>query len=34
MPSSSEETQYNTKLHLVLRNQSSVGSVLLKNTGQ
>jgi len=34
MPSSSEKAQYTTKLHLIQRNQSSVGLVLLKNTGQ
>jgi len=34
MPSSSEETQYSTKLHLVQRNQTAVYLVLPKNTGQ
>jgi hypothetical protein len=34
MPSSSEETQDSTKLHLVQRNQTAVYLVLPKNTGQ
>jgi len=34
MPSSSKETQYSTKLNLILRNKPAVCLLLLKNTVQ